>query len=156
MTFFHDLTKRLADIGAKQEQQQIAESKKAEAVAQSPLTQALNESAVAEAGYSAKAARAGKDIGKPGKNFDKVAKKAGGGEKGEILMNISFKPMTGSNVDAASQRSLRMIRADIAACVAGAFVIVFAPPFAIAQDQKPNPVRLPFCISGEIKLLLNC
>jgi hypothetical protein len=30
----------------------------------------------------AKAARAGKDIGKPGKSFDKVAKAAGGGEKG--------------------------------------------------------------------------
>lgn len=52
-------------------------------------------------------------------------------------MNISFKPVTGSNVDAASQRSLHMLRADIAACVAGAFVIAFAPPLAIAQDQKP-------------------
>jgi hypothetical protein len=31
---------------------------------------------VAEAGYSAKAARAGKDIGKPGKNFSKIAKGA--------------------------------------------------------------------------------
>ena len=30
-----------------------------------------------EASYSAKAARAGKDIGKPGKNFAKIAKKAG-------------------------------------------------------------------------------
>ena len=30
-----------------------------------------------EAAYSAKAARAGKDIGKPGKNFEKIAKKAG-------------------------------------------------------------------------------
>ena len=30
-----------------------------------------------ESAYSAKAARAGKDIGKPGKNFEKIAKKAG-------------------------------------------------------------------------------
>jgi len=33
----------------------------------------------------AKKATAGKDIGKPGKNFDKVAKKAGGGEKGKKI-----------------------------------------------------------------------
>ena len=32
---------------------------------------------LAEASYSAKAARAGKDIGKPGKNFSKIAKSAG-------------------------------------------------------------------------------
>lgn len=32
---------------------------------------------VDEASYSAKAARAGKDIGKPGKNFEKIAKSAG-------------------------------------------------------------------------------
>ena len=35
------------------------------------------ESEVQEASYSAKAARAGKDIGKPGKMFDVIAKKAG-------------------------------------------------------------------------------
>jgi hypothetical protein len=33
----------------------------------------------------AKDAKAGKDIGKPGKNFDKVAKKAGGGAKGKRI-----------------------------------------------------------------------
>ena len=77
MTFFYDLNKKLAGLAAKTEQAQIAESKKAETVAQSPLTQALNESAVAEAGYSAKAGRAGKDLGKPGKNFAKIAKSAG-------------------------------------------------------------------------------
>lgn len=32
-----------------------------------------------------KAARAGKDIGKKGKNFDKVAAAAGGGEKGKKI-----------------------------------------------------------------------
>ena len=91
MTFFHDLNKRLAALAAKTEQQQIAESKKAEAVAQSPLTKALNESAVAEAGYSAKAARAGKDIGKPGKNFAKIAAKSGGGEKGKRIAGAVLK-----------------------------------------------------------------
>lgn len=32
---------------------------------------------MAKRSYSAKAAAAGKDIGKPGKNFDKIAAKAG-------------------------------------------------------------------------------
>ena len=35
--------------------------------------------------YSAKKAAAGKDIGKPGKNFEKIAKKSGGGEKGKKI-----------------------------------------------------------------------
>ena len=56
MTFFYDLNKRLANLGQQQ---------------------TLTEGAVAEAGYSAKAARAGKDIGKPGKNFAAIAKSAG-------------------------------------------------------------------------------
>jgi hypothetical protein len=76
MSFFYDLNKRLSQLAAKQDAKQLAESAQAEAVAQSPLTQALNESAVAEAGYSAKAGRAGKDLGKPGKNFAKIAKGA--------------------------------------------------------------------------------
>ena len=76
MSFFYNLNKRLADLSAKQDAAQLAESKQAETVAQSPLTQALNESAVAEAGYSAKAGRHGKDLGKPGKNFSKIAKGA--------------------------------------------------------------------------------
>jgi len=40
-----------------------------------PISKAAKE--VDEASYSAKAARAGKDIGKPGKNFEKIAKSAG-------------------------------------------------------------------------------
>lgn len=35
--------------------------------------------------YSAKRAAAGKDIGKPGKNFDKIAKSSGGGDKGKRI-----------------------------------------------------------------------
>jgi hypothetical protein len=130
MSFFYNLNKRLADLSAKQDAAQLAESKQADHVAQSPLTQALNEAKadtiyvqhsngapqkvkltpdmkaagkiyvqhpsgpqtkvkipadakknvkeedVAEAGYSAKAGRAGKDLGKPGKNFSKIAKGA--------------------------------------------------------------------------------
>ena len=80
MSFFYDLNKKLASLAAKTQQEQIVESAKAETVAKSPLTQALNESAVAERAtgdYSAKKARAGKDIGKPGKAFAKIAKSAG-------------------------------------------------------------------------------
>jgi hypothetical protein len=46
------------------------------AQAMDDLKQGKNPNDVAEAGYSAKAARAGKDIGKPGKNFSKIAKGA--------------------------------------------------------------------------------
>ena len=55
---------------------------------------------IVEAAYSAKAARAGKDIGKPGKQFEKIAKEAGKrygskerGEKvaGAVLANIRAK-----------------------------------------------------------------
>ena len=62
MTFFYDLNKKLAGIADK------------------PETKQLNEGAVAEAStgdYSAKKARAGKDIGKPGKAFGKIAADAG-------------------------------------------------------------------------------
>jgi hypothetical protein len=61
MTFFYDLNKRLADLAAKQDAKQLTES-----------------AVVAEkADYSAKKAAAGKDIGKPGKMFSKIAKSAG-------------------------------------------------------------------------------
>jgi hypothetical protein len=61
MTFFYDLNKRLADLAKKQDAAQLTES-----------------AVVAEkADYSAKKAAAGKDIGKPGKMFSKIAKSAG-------------------------------------------------------------------------------
>ena len=61
-----------------------------------------NEEAMNEAAYSAKAGRAGKDLGKPGKNFAKIAAKAGekyGSEErgnkvaGAILKKIRAKHM---------------------------------------------------------------
>jgi hypothetical protein len=62
MTFFYDLNKRMADLANKQEPQQLSESAVAER---------------ATGDYSAKKAAAGKDIGKPGKAFAKIAKTAG-------------------------------------------------------------------------------
>jgi hypothetical protein len=72
MTFFYDLNKRLAQLASKQDAEQISEDAKASAP-KSQLAEAVD---VAEAGYSAKAGRAGKDLGKPGKNFSKIAKGA--------------------------------------------------------------------------------
>jgi hypothetical protein len=61
MSFFYDLNKRMAELAGKQDAKQLNESV-----------------AVAEkADYSAKKAAAGKDIGKPGKAFAKIAKDAG-------------------------------------------------------------------------------
>ena len=70
--FFYDLNKRLATLADKQDAKQISEDVKASAP-KSQLAEAVD---VAEAGYSAKAGRAGKDLGKPGKNFSKIAKGA--------------------------------------------------------------------------------
>lgn len=45
--------------------------------------------------YSAKKARAGKDIGKPGKNFAKIAKSSGGGEKGKRIAGAVLAKLRG-------------------------------------------------------------
>lgn len=42
---------------------------------------------------AAKEAHRGKDMGKPGKNFDKIAAKAGGGEKGERVAGSVFQKL---------------------------------------------------------------
>lgn len=39
---------------------------------------------------AAKKARSGADMGKKGKNFSKIAKKAGGGEKGDRIAGAIF------------------------------------------------------------------
>jgi len=39
---------------------------------------------------AAKKARSGADMGKPGKNFSKIAAKAGGGEKGNRIAGAIF------------------------------------------------------------------
>jgi hypothetical protein len=49
------------------------------------LRSAEKDGRLKEADYSAKKAAAGKDIGKPGKNFSKIEKSAGGGEKGKRI-----------------------------------------------------------------------
>jgi hypothetical protein len=75
--FFYDLNKKMADLADKQ---QLRESAVPAPVPKSKLTEAA-------ADYSAKKAAAGKDIGKPGKNFSKIAagaaKKYGSAEAGK-------------------------------------------------------------------------
>jgi hypothetical protein len=63
--FFYDLNKKMADLANKQ---QLAEDAQA-----TPAKPAPNRLMEAAADYSAKKAAAGKDIGKPGKNFSKIA-----------------------------------------------------------------------------------
>jgi hypothetical protein len=63
--FFYDLNKKMADLAKKQ---QLAETAQA-----TPAKPAPNRLMEAAADYSAKKAAAGKDIGKPGKNFSKIA-----------------------------------------------------------------------------------
>ena len=88
MNPFYDLNKRLADIAAKGEPQALTESAKPDFLdmdkdgnrkesfkqAVKDREQEMDEST---GDYSAKKARAGKDIGKPGKTFDKIAADAG-------------------------------------------------------------------------------
>jgi len=71
MTFFYELNQRMAKLAAKQDAMQTAKEVKSVAPC-SQLAEALEET-----DYSAKKAAAGKDIGKPGKNFSKIAKSAG-------------------------------------------------------------------------------
>ena len=73
--------------------------------------QGVKEESIDEAAYSAKAARAGKDIGKPGKMFSKIASKAGekyGSEErgkkvaGAILKRIRAKHMKEEHLEEVS------------------------------------------------------
>jgi hypothetical protein len=48
---------------------------------------------MAKLNYSPKAAAKGKDIGKKGKNFQKIAQKAGGGKKGAAIAGAVLKKL---------------------------------------------------------------
>jgi hypothetical protein len=67
--FFYDLNKKMADLANKQQLAETAQT--------TPAKPAPNRLMEAAADYSAKKAAAGKDIGKPGKNFSKIAADAG-------------------------------------------------------------------------------
>lgn len=92
MTFFYDLNKKIAALAGTQ----LNEGKSAkpdfldvdkDGDKKEPFKKAVKDKELDEASYSAKSARAGRDIGKPGKAFGKIAKDAaeryGSKEKGE-------------------------------------------------------------------------
>ena len=90
MTFFYDLNKKLADLAKKQD-----------------LTESAQPVAERSTGdYSAKKAAAGKDIGKPGKMFSKIAKSAGkrygSKESGEKVAGAVLAKLRGKNESAAA------------------------------------------------------
>jgi len=105
MTFFYDLNKRLAGIASTQ----LTEGKAAkpdfldidkDGNKTEPMKKAVADNAekkVDEADYSAKKAAAGKDIGKPGKAFAKIAADAAGRygskEKGEKVAGAVLKKL---------------------------------------------------------------
>jgi hypothetical protein len=114
MSFFYDLNARMAKLAAKQDAKQITEDVKASAP-KSQLAEALE-----EADYSAKKAAAGKDIGKPGKNFSKIAKSAGekygskaAGERvaGAVLNKLRHPKESGEQHDTQQPKLIRDLKA---------------------------------------------
>jgi hypothetical protein len=59
--------------------------------------------------YSAKKGAAGKDLGKPGKNFAKIAKKSGGGEKGERIAGAVLKKLRAKESVTQFRHNVRFI-----------------------------------------------
>jgi len=100
MTFFYDLNKKLADLAKKQTLSESAQPAVAEG---------------STGDYSAKKAAAGKDIGKPGKMFSKIAASAGkrygskeSGERvaGAVLAKLRAKESAGDMDESALQAYL--------------------------------------------------
>jgi len=105
MTFFYDLNKKLADLAKKQDLTESAQSIVAER---------------STGDYSAKKAAAGKDIGKPGKMFSKIAKSAGkeygskaAGERvaGAVLNKLRTKESVDEADDHKETKLIRDLRA---------------------------------------------
>ena len=101
MTFFYDLNKRLAGLVQLNEgkaKPDFLDVDKDDNKKES-FKQAVKDKELDEANYSAKAARAGKDIGKPGKAFGKIAADAaeryGSKERGEKVAGAVLKKLRG-------------------------------------------------------------
>jgi len=117
MSFFYDLNKKLQQVleSPKSEHKQLNEGWKGGAagagvgaVAGGPVGAAIGSvlgdkigDELGETGYSARAASAGRDIGKPGKNFAKIAKSAGerygSKERGEAVAGAVLKKLRAKN-----------------------------------------------------------
>ena len=110
MTFFYDLNARLNAIADKPVKQNLTEGAKPDFLdldrdgnKKEPMKSAAKSApkSVEEVSYSAKAARAGKDIGKPGKQFAQIAKSAGerygSKERGEKVAGAVLAKLRGQN-----------------------------------------------------------
>jgi hypothetical protein len=90
---------------------------------------------VGEADYSAKKAAAGKDIGKPGKNFAKIAKKSGGGEKGNKIAGAVLAKLR------AAKESVEEASETMEAGAGGIHGRMPDPMTKKDQQKKMNPPR---------------
>ena len=101
--FFYDMNKKMADLAKKQ---QLAEEAQA-----TPAKPAPNKLMEAAADYSAKKASAGKDIGKPGKNFSKIAagaaKRYGSAEAGKRVAGAVLNKLRHPTEESIDQAQLK-------------------------------------------------
>jgi hypothetical protein len=101
--FFYDMNKKMADLAKKQ---QLAEDAQA-----TPAKPAPNKLMEAAADYSAKKAAAGKDIGKPGKNFSKIAagaaKRYGSAEAGKRVAGAVLNKLRHPTEESVDQAQLK-------------------------------------------------
>jgi len=101
--FFYDMNKKMADLAKRQ---QLAEDAQA-----TPVKPAPNKLMEAAADYSAKKAAAGKDIGKPGKNFSKIAagaaKRYGSAEAGKRVAGAVLNKLRHPTDESIDQAQLK-------------------------------------------------
>jgi hypothetical protein len=101
--FFYDLNKKMADLANKQQLAEITQA--------TPVKPAPNKLMEAAADYSAKKAAAGKDIGKPGKNFSKIAagaaKRYGSEEAGKRVAGAVLNKLRHPTKESIDQAQLK-------------------------------------------------
>ena len=142
MTFFYDLNKKIAALAGTQ----LNEGKGSkpdfldidkDGDKKEPMKKAVKDKELDEASYSAKAARAGKDIGKPGKAFGKIAADAaeryGSKERGEKVAGAVLKKLRAKTNEADMEEGNEFSGALVKAKAAG------AKSFEV--DGKEYPVK---------------
>ena len=142
MTFFYDLNKKIAALAGTQ----LNEGKSAkpdfldvdkDGDKKEPFKKAVKDKELDEASYSATSARAGKDIGKPGKAFGKIAADAaeryGSKEKGEKVAGAMLKKLRAKTNEADMEEGNEFSGALVKAKAAG------AKSFEV--DGKEYPVK---------------
>jgi hypothetical protein len=112
-------------------------------------------SPIKEAAYSAKAARAGKDIGKPGKMFSKIAAKAGekygSKERGEKVAGAILKNIRAKHVKEENLQELSAFGKAFAAAGGKNFTFGGKEYSGARADQKTSSVPTPPTKPAELK-----